>query len=137
MHFVKESFLYALLFTIPLLVVLFGLPLIIRFWICVFKGKSALELTNEFLILNYKSKSYNWSDIKSFTFKLSRAYRSSPKGVIEISFNSNSERERIQLIQIDCESHELLSSLNYYLNKKKQSLGSTQQAHLRQPGRTL
>ena len=114
-HFIKQSLIVTLLFAVPLVGVLFAIPLLVRFWVCFFKGKPAIELNGDCLILNLKAKSFKWGDIKSFTFRVSGSFRSSPKGFIEIAFISNQEIETIQLIQINVESHEILESLNYYL----------------------
>ena len=114
LKFYKDNLLVAIIFFLPLGVILIGLPDYIRFMYCVIKRKPALILNNETLINNTDGKVYSWNDIKSISYQRHTGFRKPPGGYISITLRDSETKIRIPQNSIKCKTTKLLQDLQKY-----------------------
>ncbi len=112
--FYKDNLLAAIALSLPLIVILIGLPNYLRFMYCAIRRKPALILNELSLINNANGKVYNWNEIKSITYKLHTGFRAPPGGYISITLRDSETKFQIPQNSIKCTTTKLLQDLQKY-----------------------
>jgi hypothetical protein len=108
----------AVLFAIPLLLILFALPSYIRQIYFLIINKPAIILTEQFLIDNQNMGKYKWSDIKEITYRFNTGTgRTQLGGYAAIILNDSDTTIQIQLGGIKCKRVEFMNTLIDYHKK--------------------
>ena len=115
----KDSLVYAILFSIPLVVIIIALPDYFRFLYYAIIGRPALVLTKDLLINNVKGDTYKWTDIKEITYKRFTGFKAPPGGYIEVMLCDSEDKIQLPNNSIKCKTKDLLKDLQYYLNFSK------------------
>lgn len=128
--FYKENLLVAIVLTLPLVVLLIGLPDYIRFMYCAIRKRPTLVLNNESLINNANGKVYSWNEIKSISYEPHKGFRAPPGGYISVILSNAESKFRIPQNSIKCKTTKLLQDLQkyhraYHRQKFDKSNGST------------
>ncbi|MBL7890676.1 MAG: hypothetical protein JNL24_14080 [Bacteroidia bacterium] len=128
--FYKENLLVAIAFSLPLIVLLIGLPDYLRFMYCAIIKKPALVLNNESLINNADGNVYCWNDIKSISYEPHTGFRAPPGGYISVTLRDTQSKIRIPQNSIKCKTTKLLHDLQkfhqaYHKQKFDKSNGGT------------
>jgi hypothetical protein len=112
--FYKDSLFVAFGFSLPLLVVLIGLPDYIRFMYCAITKRPALILSRETLTNNANGKVYSWSQIKSISYNQHTGIKAPPGGYISVDLKDSQDTFRIPQNSIKCKTKNLLRDLQKY-----------------------
>lgn len=112
--FYKDNLLVAIIFSLPLVVILIGLPDYLRFMSCAIRRKPALILNDESLINNADGKVYSWNEIKSISYKQHTGFSAPPGGYISVALSDSETKFRIPQNSIKCKTTKLLKDLQKY-----------------------
>lgn len=110
----KENLLFAVVLSLPLIVLLIGLPDYIRFMYCAITKRPALVLNKESLINNANGKVYSWSQIKSISYEPHTGFRALPGGYILVTLKDSESKFTIPQNSIKCKTMKLLQDLQKY-----------------------
>lgn len=115
----KDSLVYAILFSTPLIVIVITLPDYFRFLYFAIIGRPALVLTKDLLINNVRGKAYKWADIKEIAYKRFTGFKAPSGGYIEVVLCNSEDKIQLPNNSIKCKTQDLLKDLQYYLNFSK------------------
>jgi len=112
--FYKDNLLVAIALSLPLVVLLIGLPDYLRFMYCAIRKKPALVLNGESLINNADGRVYSWNEIKSISYVPHSGFRAPPGGYISVTLRDSEAKFRIPQNSIKCKTTKLLQDLQKY-----------------------
>lgn len=112
--FYEDNLVVAIAFSLPLLVLLIGLPDYLRFMYCAIRKRPALILNGDSLINNADGKVYSWNEIKSISYEPHTGFRAPPGGYISVALRDSESKFRIPQNSIKCKTTKLLQDLQKY-----------------------
>ena len=104
---------FALIFVIPLLIILSVLPKSVRYIYFAIKNTPALILNKDSFINNANGKEYKWTDIKEITYKFYAYSKGQSQNYIELELKDTEKVVRISY-PIKCKDEELLNEMRAY-----------------------
>lgn len=112
--FYNENLPVAIALSLPLIVILIGLPDYLRFMYCAIRNRPALILNDESLINNADGKVYSWNEIKSISYEPYTGFRAPSGGYISVTLRDSERKFRIPQNSIKCKKTKLLQDLQKY-----------------------
>lgn len=113
--FYPDAWQYSLLFSSPLLIILYILPEYLRTFYFLITQKPALILTKEKLIDNFKNKEYKWSEIQRIDLMINEGR--APGGYIALYLRNSEDVIKIPDVKLEGKKFDILQNIVSFHNK--------------------